>query len=198
LFVSCQSDKRARAEAILGEIAELGLMLSRDLAVRARQSEDPDETVALTQAFHKTARTVRLTLALDFKLERDAARSAREEAREAQADAEAAEKAGRLAAHTPAPPSATERRQDRVRNLVNRLIWNECEGDSEEYEVLFDDLGARLDEAARSDDFATLPIETLARRIAADMGLSGEVTLTLCEPAPRAAGMPPPAQADSG
>jgi hypothetical protein len=62
-----------------------------------------------------------------------------------------------------------------------RLLWNECEGDSEDYEVLFDDLSARLDEAARSDDFETLPIETLARRVIADMGLSGELTLSLTE-----------------
>ena len=53
----------------------------------------------------------------------------------------------------------------RVSNLLNRLIWNECEGDSEDYEILSDDLDARLEEAARSPDFETLPIEVIAQRV---------------------------------
>jgi hypothetical protein len=63
---------------MLGELAELGLMLARDLAVQARAAEDTQEKVALTAAFQKTSRAVRLTIALDFKLERDAARAERE------------------------------------------------------------------------------------------------------------------------
>ena len=47
--------------------------------------------------------------------------------------------------------------------------------------MLSDDLTSRLDEAARSADFETLPVETIARRMIADMGLSGELTLSLCE-----------------
>ena len=93
--MSCQTEKRARAEAMLGELAELGLMVARELAVQTR--------------------------------------------------------------------------------------------DSDEYEVLFDDLSARLDEAALSEDFEMLPIEVLARQVIADMGLSGELTLSLSEtPAPQA------------
>jgi hypothetical protein len=93
-----------------------------------------------------------------------------------------------------------EARKTRVSNLVNRLLWNECEGDSEDYEVLFDDLTARLDEAALSADFETLPIETLAQRVIADMGLSGELTLSLSEtPAGNApAARQPPELADTG
>src|SRR5882724_9142321 len=84
----CQPEKWARAEAMLGEIAELALMVARELAVRTRESEDVDQTVALADAFQKVSRVVRLTLALDFKLERDAARDAREaEAAEAEAQA---------------------------------------------------------------------------------------------------------------
>jgi hypothetical protein len=66
---------------------------------------------------------------------------------------------------------------------LNRLLWNESEGDAEEYDILLDDLSARLDEVALSADFETLPIETLARRIVADMGLSGELTLSVSEAA---------------
>src|SRR5450755_3059841 len=90
----CQPEKRARAEAMLGELAELGLMVARELAVRTRESEDVDQTVALAGAFQKVSRVVRLTVALDFKLERDAARDAREaEKARAEAEAEAAEQA---------------------------------------------------------------------------------------------------------
>jgi hypothetical protein len=46
---------------------------------------------------------------------------------------------------------------------------------------LLDDLTARLDEAARHPDFEITPIETLARRIAGDMGLSGDFALSVCE-----------------
>ena len=43
--------KRERAEQILGELAELSLVLARDLAVQARACEDPDEKMALVAAF---------------------------------------------------------------------------------------------------------------------------------------------------
>jgi hypothetical protein len=65
---------------------------------------------------------------------------------------------------------------------VNRLLWTESEGDQEDYEVLVEDLDARLDEAALNPDFETLPIETLTRRVIADMGLTGRFALSLGEP----------------
>ena len=176
---------------MLGEIAELALMVSRELAVRVRESEDVAETVALAQAFQKTSRVVRLTLALDFKLERDAAREAQAEAPKVQ---------------PPAPPAAPvqsaydriERRKMRVHNLLNRLLWTESEGDSEDYDVLFNDLAARLDEAALSPDFEALTIEVLARRMIADMGLRGELTLSLCEAPPEGGDTLQPPLADTG
>ena len=164
---------------MLGELAELGLMVAKDLAVRVRECEDVDQTVALANAFQKASRVVRLTLALDFKLDRDLAREARE-AERAQAETVRAEAA--RAAQAPGPaPTPVEARKGRVGKLLYRLLWNEAEGDSEEFEVLQEDLSARLAEAALSADFETLPIETLARRVIADMGLSGELTLSLCE-----------------
>src|SRR5476649_2636450 len=115
--MSCQPEKRARAEAMLGELAELGLMVARELAVRTRECEDVDQTVALAGAFQKVSRVVRLTVALDFKLERDAARDARAAAREAEtADAEAA--ARDRAAAPRAPPSPIEARKSRVQSLL--------------------------------------------------------------------------------
>jgi hypothetical protein len=189
LFMSAANEKQARAEAILGELAELGLMLARELAVQAREAEDPEVQVALAGAFHKTSRAVRMTLALDFKLQRDADHLARE------AEERAEQRAGReqVAAITLAEPSPREVRKGRVRDLLNRLIWNEAEGDHETYEVIEDDLRVRLDIAAEADGFDDLPLEVIARRIAADMNLSGTLTFTAPTTAPRE-----PAAADTG
>jgi D-serine deaminase-like pyridoxal phosphate-dependent protein len=196
--MSRSPEKQARAEAMLGELAELGLMVAKELAVRVRESEDVDQTVALAGAFQKVSRVVRLTLALDFKLERDAAREAQAEAQ--QAEAEAAQLRQAEAVRAPPPvPNATEVRKTRVSNLLTQLLWNESEGDSEEFDILLEDLSARLDEAARSPDFETTPIETLARRIAADMGVSGEFVLSLCETtSPEGGEAAEPSLADTG
>jgi hypothetical protein len=168
---------------MLGELAEHALVVAKDLSQRLRECEDTDQAVALADAFHKASRVVRLTLALDFKLDRDAARDDREaakiEADKAQVRAAKTEVAELLAPRAPNPIQA---RKERVGNLLYRLLWNESEGDTEELDILQDDLRVRLDEAALSPDFETLPIETLCRRMIADMGLSGELKLSLCEP----------------
>jgi hypothetical protein len=72
-------------------------------------------------------------------------------------------------------------RKTRVRNLLDRLLWTEAEGEEDDDEVEFDDLTSRLDGAARSPDFETLPIEVAARRRIADIGLTTDFTLSLCE-----------------
>jgi hypothetical protein len=200
LFMSDLSEKQARAEAMLGELAELALVMARDLAVRARASEDDTDAVALAAAFQKTSRVVRLTLALDFKLQRTAAQEARDGAREA-AETAAAERAAAIPVYTARPVSAVDQRKSRIGNLLNRLLWTESESDQEDFEVLTDDLTARLEEAARDPDFERLPIEVVARRLARDMGLAGELTLSLHEPAApesEVASPPPPPLADSG
>ena len=182
---------QARTEAILGELAELGLMVAKELAVRLRESEDAQETVALAGAFQKMSRTVRLTLALNAKLDRDAARDAAAEARtEAEVQAQAAraaeqrraEEARAAKAAEPADPAKV--RKARVYNLVRRLLWNESEGEDETFEILTDELDTRLDEAARHPDFLDMPIEALAKRILADMGITAPFALSLTEPRP--------------
>ncbi|MBS0363146.1 MAG: hypothetical protein JSR98_17350 [Proteobacteria bacterium] len=188
LFMSDAAAKRERAEQILGELSELGLMLARDLAAQARAAETPEEKVALAAGFQKTSRAVRLTLALDFKLQRDAAREARDAAREAAADAADAQlreskimQAAQAALVEMTDPSPAENQKRRVRAVLNRLIWNEAEGDEEEYEVLLEDLDARLYEAEDAPGFADLPIEVLAETLAKDMRLSGELVVTTAE-----------------
>ena len=185
LFMSRAAAKQERAEQMLGELAELGLMLARDLATQARAAEDTEEKVALTAAFQQTSRAVRLTLALDFKLTRDLARDAAEAAREEKAQAaDAALRESRImqaaeAAHLSlTAPSPAQVQKRRVRNVLNRLLWTESEGDQEEYDVLRDDLDARLCEAEDAPGFADLPIEVLARKLKADMRLSGELVVT--------------------
>ncbi|MGZ6038065.1 MAG: hypothetical protein ACXWKR_05310 [Phenylobacterium sp.] len=196
--MSRNPEKQARTEEILGELAELGLMLARDVAVSAREAEDPGQKAALAAAFQKTARTVRLTLALDAKLERQAAQDAREIAREDRAEAEAAQRRERLQSpRDAAVPDPAEHQKRRVRSLMSRLLWTESERDHEEYEILTDDLEARLDEAARDPGFADLPIEVVIQRLADDMRLSGEFVLTTADPPPAGQATRPPS-ADTG
>ncbi|MBS0360207.1 MAG: hypothetical protein JSR98_02405 [Proteobacteria bacterium] len=201
--------KRERAEQILGELSELGLMLARDLATAARAAEQPEEKVALIEAFQKTSRAVRLTLALDFKLQRDAERDARAAAKAAAAEAADAQsresrimQAAQAAMVEITQPSPQENQKRRVRAVLNRLIWNEAEGDEEEYDVLLEDLDARLYEAEDAPGFAGLPIEVLARKLAADMRLSGELVVTtaqsLAEETFAPANAPSPPLADTG
>lgn len=200
--MSSHTEKRVRAESMLGELAELGLMLARELAVQARAAEDPQEKVALAGAFQKTSRMVRLTLALDFKLERDAARAAREAQDAARAERETAERdeaRSRAAAERTVQslPNPAERQKDRVRGVLNRLLWTESEGDREDYEILVDDLEARLDEAALAPGFEDMAIEVLAERLKADMQLGGELVVTTAA-AVRAANAAAPPLADTG
>ena len=197
---------------MLGELAELGLMLARDLAVQARAAEDTEDKVALTTAFQKTSRAVRLTLALDFKLERDAARAAREVEMQARDDLAAAQMAAQIvsgrgdskavemaerAIREVTNPTPRQQQKARVRSVLNRLLWNESEGDREEFEILAEDLDARLDEAAQAEGFADLPIEALAHRLKSDMQLSGDFIVTTAD-ALRPANTPQPPLADTG
>ena len=204
LFMSELSAKRERVEQILGELSELGLMLARDLAVTARAAETHEEKVALAAAFQKTSRAVRLTLALDFKLQRQAERDTADAAREA-ADAAAQARlqdsrilqAARAAAIEMTDPSPEENQTRRVKAVLNRLIWNEAEGDEDEYEVLLEDLDTRLWAIQDAPGFAETPIEVLAARLAADMRLSGELVITSAERI-IPANNPTPALADTG
>ena len=144
--MSIQSEKQARAEAMLGELAEHALMVAKDLAVRMRETEDTGEAVALAEAFQKVSRVVRLTLALDFKLDRDAAREDREaekiatetaQVEKAQSEKAAAEAARAAKAAAPPPEfDPVEARKDRVYSLLKRLLWNEAEGEEEDYDFL--------------------------------------------------------------
>ena len=147
-------DMAERHGRILGRLSELGLALAEAAQERALCAETTPEVRDLTLAFHRAARSVRQTLALEAKLERDRRRQDRED------DALAVRRAR----------DAAQTRKARVRLAVERLVWTEA--DEDEAENLLADLDDRLEEAAYGDDFADQPIEALIERIAADLGLT--------------------------
>jgi len=203
--MSSETHIQARTDAILGEMAELGLLVIKELATRFRESEDREDAVAYNGALDKTYRSVRLTLALKDRLTRQAASDLAEAAkadRDAEADAarlaEQRQREAARAAEAIAPTTPVEARKARIYNLLRRPLWNESEGEDETFEILTDELESRLDEAARHPEFLDLPLETLARRILADFGVTTPFKLSLCEPPRAAAPVPDPAVADTG
>jgi hypothetical protein len=161
--------KAERCDRMLGELSELGMALARDLAARALAAETPEQATNLALAFHRISRSLRQTLALEAKVERDRRAGANEAERQARVKAEGA-------------GVRIEHRKIRVRDGLNRLLWEEAERNEEEFEAIADELDARLDEAALREDFEDIPIETLILQIKSDMGLAGELKLTACTP----------------
>jgi len=82
--------------------------------------------------------------------------------------------------------------------VLNRLLWTEAEGDQEEFDILLEDLDTRLDEAARAEGFADLPIEALAQRLKADMQIDGPLVVTTARSFAPANNTPTPPLADTG
>jgi hypothetical protein len=175
--------RRERQDAVLAELSELGLTLARELHARALAAESPQEADRLALAFQRVSRGVRQTFALELKLER----ARNEDDREAERQARLRALAGEEPDDEPADPEVAEtqarvgERFRRVRGALRRLMWDEAERDEDEFEILSEDLEARLDEAARRADFLDIPAEALIRQIKADMGLSGELRLTACD-----------------
>lgn len=112
---------------MLGELAEMTLVLARDLQQSALVAEDHDEKVRLAGAFHRIGRGLRQTLALHARVERDAERAIHEDA------ATAAE----------AAVARRKRRKAHIKGAVERLIWTEHDASEEESDG--HDLAERLD-----------------------------------------------------
>ncbi|WP_430422079.1 hypothetical protein [Phenylobacterium sp.] len=121
-------------------------------------TEDAAELCGLIAALGKAGRALRMSIALETKLNRDAAREARE------AEALKASAAGR----------AAETRRARVAGAVDRMIWTEL--DPHDAEVATGELHERLDAEALDEGFADEPVEAQIERIAGLLGLSGEPT----------------------
>src|SRR5690349_3387401 len=117
--MSTSPDMAERHGRVLAELSELGLGLARDLQARALAAEDVKTAADLGLAFHRIARSVRQTLALEARLERDRERAARE----------AAQAAAEAAAAEPRRTPRVARRLVEVRAAVERVICAETEGE---------------------------------------------------------------------
>lgn len=146
---------RERQDRILAELSELGLALARDLQARALAADDAAEASELGLAFHRVARAVRQTLALEARLERDHQRAEREvssDARRAETD-------------------RADRRRAQIKFAVERCVFSEADGP--EAERLLDELDDQLEEGALSDAFADEdPIDAHIARICAELGVT--------------------------
>ena len=136
----------------LAELAELALVVARDLQGRIAQAETPDEAAKLASGFHRVARTVRQTYALEARMQRDLMRD-----RLQVVEHQAAETA-----------QAPARRRAEVKAQLDRLVWTEAE---DEVTAKYWEEGAKrlLAEAELADDFTTRPaadlIDDLARTL---------------------------------
>lgn len=141
----------ARHARMLARYAELSLELAEDVHASALAAEDPDKKARLVIGFQKLGRAMRQSIALE-------ARFVREQAAEAAQQAKA----------------AVQRRQDKVRAVVERRIFTEL--DPEDAPAFLADLNERLDEEALYDGFDDEDLDDQIERLSADLGLTGEAT----------------------
>jgi hypothetical protein len=176
------ADRDAQRAATLQELAEIGMDLARALRREVMAAAEAPSPEAATEpragapgmaevglAFSRISRAVRLTLALEARLEAD----------------------GKAVAQAPRPASgsaqeillerfrrvwrqADEEHADKVRDAVERLIEVEVEAgaETERAERLRARLDERLEAEAGDEDFAGLPIGEAVARICRDLGLT--------------------------
>jgi hypothetical protein len=150
--MSSPAEMAERQGRMLAELAELGLELARDLQGRALAAEGPAEAAALADAFHRIARSVRQSLALEARLQRDAARDAREQR----------EEAARAAA------ARRDARKAQLAKRVERLIWDEAER-AEDAFALVRQARDHVEAEAETETFLDEPVEAQIARIRAAM-----------------------------
>jgi hypothetical protein len=154
-FVSISADIAETRARMLGELAELGLVLARDLQQAALVAEHPQDKVRLAEAFARVGRGVRQSLALHARMEREAMRDAGE------AEAEAAS----------LEPVRRKRRKAEVRSAIETIIWREHERLDADPDILLEELDAYLDDEARTEGFLHSAAETLVARLCRTLGL---------------------------
>jgi len=154
-----------RRDVALLELAELGMALARELAGRAKGAASALEAERLAHAFDRISRTVRLTFALQSRLEREALQVRRE------ARGDHAKQA--------------ELRHSQVRAAVRRDITAEA-SDREHERLLLRELDHTLEEAILYEDFATGPLAAVINRIRKGLGLPPEEAAN--DPAPNLSG----------
>lgn len=147
-----------RRERAFRELCDLGMGLARKLAAQAEEAQTIPETERCAEAFEKMARSVRLTFALQARLEREDRRSVAEEVKARKVQV-------RDALHAVIRPTGTfGQRVEREQELDDRLA----------FEIL-------------APDFLDLPVDALIARIGRDLGLP-VVTAVNEAPPPRGPG----------
>lgn len=144
-----------RQGMILAQLAGLGVSIARDLEQRACAAKTNEEAVSLAGAFHKVARSVRATLALEMKLVRDQQVLLRDFA---------ADMARRR------KEEVATRRND-VRLTVEEAIWREFP-EHEAYDELRDVLRELLDEETGLSTFLNEPADVQVQRLKGKLGLT--------------------------
>ena len=134
---------------MLSELEEIGLALAQALKAKACAASSLEEAQALALAFHRVSRSVRLSVALELRLERDARAHAAEDRR--------------------LNLRAADTRKAQVRKAIAREAYAEYEPD--DAEALLDELDDRLEEEVLYETFPQGAIEACLSRIRKDLGL---------------------------
>ena len=127
-----------RDEEMLGELAELDLALAKAVFARAVAAEDAAELDGHGRTYQRLARSLRQTIALRDRLRRQRRQEARDN-----------------------PPPRDEarivRRKAELRDAMRRVIWNETEG--EEQDFLWELVDDNLDCKHQPDDWGLQPLD---------------------------------------
>ena len=157
--MSTATDTIERHAAILGELAEIGMVIARSLRDEVEGAGTPEAKARAVAAFPKIARAVRQCLALEARFRRDAAREAVEA--EGRVD-------GEMVGHI-------RRRKAQVRMWMQRAICEETPDDIETAEMRLHDLYERLDDQVLDEDFALAPFEEVITTLHRQLGLAPPV-----------------------
>ena len=163
--------------AMLRELAELGMQLTRVLVQRAAEAPaEPEPRHNAAESFARVSRAVRLTLALEAKVDQDLAAlrngggvATPPDDRDGPDDiAERVAWVRREKARLKGQPSAHRNKiRDNVWDVVNREVT-----DIYPAQEVLDDLHERLTEGERYDTFVFRPLRESVEAICADLGLS--------------------------
>jgi hypothetical protein len=149
---------------MLGQLAEIGMALARDLSRRVGEGLERGEPLdggAVALEFSRVSRAVRQTIALEARLDQD---------REALAKMFAAERAARDRATQQA---RIEGRRRVVRLAVQGAI-ERAGGGYRQMGQLNEALYERLEDPREDDDFADLPVSALVSRICTALGVRAD------------------------
>jgi hypothetical protein len=162
------ADMSARHGRLHAAFAAQAASLAADLHATALAAEGPEAKQALSLAFHRMGRALRMTVALEARLRREHAAAQRAERAEA-ADLAKARRA---------------RRKGEVRARIARLVFAEYEPETEEAEAVFERLDAVLEAEVEIEGFTAEPLEVQIARLRQAIGF---------QPPPPAAPPPRPA-----